>query len=159
MGSDQTLEDLVTEAAQHKDRLRTSAEALARVYDTIERRSRRPSQKEGQTDPAIVRRLAVDLEVAPAYVQMAHAGRRLVAVVVQALRRTDAFDRLATSSRRASEEAYDRRVEVEVKAAQTKRKQREEDRREADRRARWGLTPETPSRGLEEDLIDLYGEG
>jgi hypothetical protein len=151
-------EDLVREAAEHRAAIGRSLEALSAVYEALDRRARRPDPTP-PPGPEGARLHAIEQDTARAYLHVAQAGRRFVGMVLQALKRSEVFDRNVATTRQASEDAWKQKEEGEAKrVAQLNRQALVKKAAEANH-ARWYGHLSTREGGPVDDVYALYGEG
>lgn len=137
-------DELCAEAGRIRQELSASSDRLGQVYDFLYRSSRR--------------NVRASAEETRAYVTLANAGKRLVGMMSQAIRRTSAVDQAVMVAKSNALEAEERRLRQEKsKEARSQKRKAQEEREKADKIFHdrlFGSDPET----TQDDLIELYGK-
>lgn len=143
-----TPDELCTEASRIREHIVSSAELLGGIYSALYSRVRRPSRVSSEASPLSMGEIY-------AYTSVANAGKRLSAMMLQAVKRTSYMDRLIRNAKADAEEverAKQHKDEVEDRKSL---RQKSESNREREFRARlFGGDSQT----TQEDLIQLYGD-
>lgn len=142
-----TPDELCKEAHRVREHIASAAELLGGIYSTLYTSVRRPPRS-SSTNP-------LSNGETYAYVSVANAGKRLSGMVLQAVKRTSAMDKLVQSAKADAEEAEKDKLRKVAEEQRHQDKQRKEQDLEREFRARlFGYDPQT----TQEDLIELYGD-
>ncbi len=137
-------EELCREAAQIRSEVSKSSERLGQIYDVLYRSARRNVKASADETRMLI--------------TTANAGKRLVGVLTQAIRRASISDRAILVAKAHAIEDEERRIRAEqARLGRDKRRQAQEKKDEEDRAFRerlFGSDPDT----TQDDLIELYGK-